>query len=63
MITVGYEFELLNDDGTRESFEGFETIDGNPLRACDVVENWYRDTYSALVYWNAWIEQEPDDNI
>lgn len=59
MITVGYEFELLNDDGSRESFEGIETVDVAKDRACDLVERWFRDTYGDLAYWNAWIEDSP----
>ena len=56
MFEVGYEFELLNDDGERERYEGYELVQASRERACDVVEGWYRDTYGALAYWNAWIE-------
>lgn len=54
-MRVGYEFELLNEDCSRETFEGIEDVSASADRACDIVEGWYRDTYGDLAYWNAWI--------
>ena len=42
-------------DGTLETFEGAETVDGSRDRACDTVERWMRDTYGDLAAFSAWL--------
>ena len=53
--TVEYAFELRDEDGTLETFEGAETVDGSRDRACDSVERWMRDTYGDLAAFSAWL--------